>query len=60
MAWAVIVAALASCSENIDTEYQFTAKEETILEYLEQGKNAELYTEYASLLHQVPISRQSS
>ena len=40
MAWAVIVAALASCSENIDTEYQFTAKEETILEYLEQGKNA--------------------
>lgn len=60
LAVAAITGGLTSCKEDIDTEWTFTAKEPTILEYLEEGEHAENFTEYVQLLQVVPISRQSS
>ena len=62
--WGILVAFLvgfmASCTEDISTDDRFTASDYTIMSYLEKSDSAYRYTEYASLLHQVPISEQSN
>ena len=62
--WGVLAAFLTvymvSCTEDINTEDRFTATDYTIMSYLEYSNEAPNYTEYVSLLHQVPISEQSN
>ena len=55
-----LVGFMASCTEDINTEDRFTATDYTIMSYLEYSNEAPQYTEYASLLHLVPISEQSN
>ena len=44
---------LASCTENIDTSVRYVFKHDTVLSYLQKHK---AYSEYASLLNEVPVS----
>ncbi len=53
---AVAAFVLASCSEEIDTSNRYTFTDETVLSYLEKN---EQYSEYVTLLNQVPISTVS-
>ena len=57
---AFLVGFMASCTEDISTDDRFTASDYTIMSFLEHSDSAYRYTEYASLLHQVPISEQSN
>ena len=57
---ALLIGFMASCTEEINTEDRFTASDYTIMSFLEHSDSAYRYTEYASLLHQVPISEQSN
>lgn len=47
---------ICSCTEDIDTSTRYVFKEHTVLSYLQ---NHEEYSEYVSLLQQVPISMRS-
>ena len=54
---------LVACTEKIDEEYVRTAQEPTIWEFLtdiKYNKHVDLFTEYVSLLQQVPVSTRSS
>jgi len=58
--FAGLVGFMVACSEDINTEDRFTATDYTIMSYLEYSNDAPNYTEYVSLLYQVPISDQSN
>ncbi len=50
---ALCAVAMVSCSEEIDTSNRYTFTDETVLSYLEKH---EQYSQYVSLLYQVPVS----
>jgi len=56
----VLTVYMISCTEEINTEDRFTATDYTVMSYLEYSNEAPNYTEYVSLLYQVPISDQSN